>query len=353
MSTLQLGLAVAGGVVLAAMVAHSAWASRRNTPRQPQHPSADPQQEPSLHGDDMPDTVPMESMLDEFGSAKPASLQPRKPAMDALIDVIATVALDPHTPAVLGEVALAALPASLRAGSKPMLVEGYNLQSLLWELPAVGQRYGGFQVGVQLANRSGALNEIEFSEFVAKTQAFADALSASPEFPDMLHEVARAKELDQFASAHDAQLAFSIRARSAAWSIPFIQQCVAQQGFVAGVIPGRLVLPTAQEGLPPVLVLQFDSQVALSDDPLHSAIRALTLQLDVAHVAQDERPFERMRAVANALAVQMDGVVTDDQGNPLLEPSLDAIANDLQGLYAALEQHDLKAGSPQARRLFS
>lgn len=344
---------MAGGVVLAAMVAHSTWASRRNTPRQPQHPTANPHQEPSLHGADMPDTVPMESMLDGLASAKSTPMQPRKPAMDALIDVIATVALDPHTPAVLGEVVWTALPASLRAGSKPMLVEGYNLQSLVWELPVAGQRYGGFQVGVQLANRSGALNEIEFSEFVAKTQAFADALAASPEFPDMLHEVARAKELDQFASAHDAQLAFTLRARNAAWSIPFIQQCVAQQGFVAGVIPGRMVLPAAQEGLPPVLVLHYDSQVALADDPLHSAIRELTLQLDVAQVAQDERPFERMRAVATALAQSMDGVVTDDQGNPLLEPYLDTIANDLLGLYSSLEQRDIKAGSPQARRLFS
>jgi hypothetical protein len=32
-----------------------------------------------------------------------------------------------------------------------------------------GQRYNAFQA-VQLANRTGALNEIEFSEFVAKAQ---------------------------------------------------------------------------------------------------------------------------------------------------------------------------------------
>ena len=34
MSTLQIGLAIAGGVVLAAVVAHSAWTSRKNKPRQ-------------------------------------------------------------------------------------------------------------------------------------------------------------------------------------------------------------------------------------------------------------------------------------------------------------------------------
>ena len=34
MSTLQIGLAIAGGVVLAGVVAHSTWTSRRNKPRQ-------------------------------------------------------------------------------------------------------------------------------------------------------------------------------------------------------------------------------------------------------------------------------------------------------------------------------
>jgi FtsZ-interacting cell division protein ZipA len=34
MSNLQIGLAIAGGVVLAAVVAHGAWSSRKNTPRQ-------------------------------------------------------------------------------------------------------------------------------------------------------------------------------------------------------------------------------------------------------------------------------------------------------------------------------
>jgi hypothetical protein len=43
---------------------------------------------------------------------------------------------------------------------------------------------------VQLANRTGPLNEIEFSEFVMKAQAFADAVNGAPDFPDMLEEVA-------------------------------------------------------------------------------------------------------------------------------------------------------------------
>jgi hypothetical protein len=347
MSNLQIGLAIAGGVVLAAVVAHGAWNSRRNAPRQakPEPMGAAAQttpREPSFDGDMGDDTQPM-------------SLPPvvRRSAMDSLIDVIATIALDGPGMVVSGEAAIAAMPSTRRAGTKPYAIEGYNLSTLNWELPAAGQRYGGFQAGVQLANRSGPLNEIEYSEYVVKTQAFADAINATPEFPEMLEEVARARELDQFASVHDAQLGFTIRAREASWSPGYVQQNAAHLGFVAGVIPGRMVLPASAPGLAPVLVLSFDSQAALAEDPAQSAVRDLTLHLDVAQVDRHERPFDRMREVAASLSQTMDGVVTDDNGQLLTSDTMDGIGVELQGLYDTLEQRDLAAGSLLARRLFA
>jgi hypothetical protein len=346
MSNLQIGLAIAGGVVLAAVVAHGAWTSRRNAPRQalpdtPVDRVSVAAKEPQL-ADDAVDTVPF---------SLPAAA--KRPVMDALIDVIAAIALDGSHSTVSGDAALAAMPATRRAGSKPFAVEGYNLVSMVWEPAVAGQRYGGFQAGVQLANRSGALNEIEYSEFVVKTQAFADAIGGTPEFPEMLDEVARARELDHFASAHDAQLGFTLRALHASWSPGYVQQNAGRLGFVAGSIPGRMVLPSAVDGLPPVLVLSFDPQAALAEDPAQSAIRQIALHLDVAQVDRAEQPFERMRDAAVALAQAMDGVVTDDLGQPLAAQSMDQINAELQSLYDTLEQRDLAAGSMLARRLFS
>ena len=346
MSNFQIGLAIAGGVVLAAVVAHGAWSSRRNAPRQAL---------PEPAGDTSPTPLREPSLDDDGLDTQPMTLPPvaRRSVMDSLIDVIATIALDGPQMVVSGEAAIAAMPATRRAGSKPFAIEGYNLTTLAWEVPVAGQRYGGFQAGVQLANRSGALNEIEYSEYVVKTQAFADAINATPEFPEMLEEVARARELDQFASAHDAQLGFTIRARNASWSTGYVQQKAARLGFVAGVIPGRMVLPASTEGLAPVLVLSFDSQAALAEDPAQSAIRDIALHLDVAQVDRSEQPFERMRDVAVALAQTMDGVVTDDNGQLLTAQTMDGIGAELQGLYDTLEQRDLAAGSLLARRLFA
>jgi hypothetical protein len=277
--------------------------------------------------------------------------QPEKrPALDALIDVIAAVEID--TP-IFGDAALSALPATRRVGSKLFSVEGLNTESGLWEQPRHGQRYSAFQSGVQLANRTGPLNEIEFSEFVTKTQAFADAINGAPEFPDMLEQVARARELDSFASAHDAQLSFTLKATKAAWSPGYVQQNAARLGFIAGVLPGRMVVPAPTTGLPPILGLTFDSQAAMSEDPTQSAIYELTLSLDVPQVDRKEEPYARMIQTAYELARVMDGAISDDNGQPLSETAIGAIARDLLALYDTLDARDLSAGSPQARRLFS
>ena len=343
MSTLQIGLAIAGGLVLAGVVAHGAWSTRKNAPRQAQ-PDA---QEPS-YGAEATDPS-FETALSKAALATLPSLE-RAPALDALIDVVASIALEA---VVSGEAAAAALPATRRVGSKPFAIEGMNESGKHWETPAPGQRYTAFQAGVQLANRTGALNEIEFSEFVQKTQAFADLVNGTPEFPDMRDEVARARELDQFAGEHDAQLGFTLRAKRTAWSPGYVQQHASRRGFVAGALPGRMVVPSDEPGLPPVLHLSFDTQAAMADDPAQSAIHSVTLSLDVPQVAPEERAFERMCDIAIALAASMDGLITDDNGRVIPGDGLALIGSDLAQLYATLQAHELAAGSALARRLFS
>jgi hypothetical protein len=144
-----------------------------------------------------------------------------------------------------------------------------------------------------------------------------------------------------------------LRARHAAWSPGYLQQNAARLGFVFGMIPGRMVLPAGEAGMPPIIGLSFDTQAALADDPAQSAIRELTLSLDVPQVDRVERPFARMRESAAALALEMDGVVTDGDGQMLREETMDIIGADLEQLYDMLESRDLAAGSLLARRLFS
>ncbi|MBA4266155.1 MAG: cell division protein FtsZ [Comamonadaceae bacterium] len=399
MSSLQISLAIIGGLVLAGVVAYNAWVTSKSAPRTarewPQDAAgAQPGQQNARVFDDTDspedmlanriepvlEDVPMAGTMgpaDELADAaavphSPAvatapSVQPvppavpvtlnhviatpdKRPGLDALIDVITPLLLENQ---VSGDALLAAMPGTRRVGSKSFAVEAQCEDTGEWETPRLGQRYRALQVGVQLANRAGPLNDIEFSEFVVKAQAYADAVGATPDFPDMRAEVARARELDAFASGHDAQLGFTLRARRAAWSPGYLTQNAAQLGFVAGVLPGRMVLPGSQGGKAPILSLTFDPQAAMAEDPEQTALREVALALEVTHVPRSERPFQRMRQAAIALAQAMDGVITDDAGQLLSVETMDSIGADLETLYDALDSRDLSAGSPQARRLFS
>lgn len=344
--SLQLSLLVLGVLLLLAMAAYYTWLARKNKPRQAE-PAAAPWQPVPLEGRIEPHLSDHPLDGDTFASSPAPE---KKPGLDPLIDAVAPIALEAP---VSGEAVLAALPSTRRVGSKPYAIEGFNVVSQRWEPPLAGQSYSQLQAGVQLANRSGPLNDIEFSEFVMKTQNFCDAINGTPDLPAMRNEVNRARELDQFASGHDAQLVLVVQARRAAWSPSYIQQTAARLGFVMGSMAGRLVIPASTSGLPPVVSLTFDALAALADDPTQSALRQVTLGLDVAQVDPSEKPFERLREVADALAHEMDGLVTDDQGAALSPEGMTVIAAELEQLYDMLAQRDLAAGSPLARRLFS
>jgi hypothetical protein len=343
--TLTTALAIAAVLVLVALAAHGLWSTRRSRPRralrEAEVAAAPERVEPSLGA--------MAAAAGAGAPPLPAATRRGGVHIDALIDAIATLALEAP---VSGEMLLAHLPASRRAGSKPFHVEGLNVVGGEWETLSPGQRYSELQAGVQLANRSGALNAIEYSEFVQKVQAFADAIGAVPDFPDMLDVVARARELDAFASPHDATLSVRLSARSAAWSVGYIQQCAQRHGFVPGALAGRLVLPSAEEGAPPLLVLSFDAQAAMADDPALAAVRELTLALDVAQSPESAEPFAAWHQAVRALSEDMDAVALDDDGRPLTLQHFAAIAEDLKKLYRALESRDMAAGTPVARRLF-
>lgn len=390
MSNFTLALAVLGGLVLAGVVAHGAWNARKGRVRQA---DALPHRKPeahvnatepakaghavSAHGDKRKalspdartateltephlDDSPLPHVESDFGEAlqQDEALDQvmamvhqgdKKPKIDPLLDSIATIGLDQE---ISGEALLAAFPSTRRVGSKPIFIEGLSGPAE-WEFPVAGRRYNKVQAGVQMANRTGALTEIEFSEFVVKVQAIADHVGGAAEFPEMLAEVGKARELDQFAATHDAQLSLHLFSKRVAWSAGFVQQCAARLGFVAGSLPGRMVLPAASTGVSPLMALNFDPQAALSHDLDGPGLRHLSLTLDVPQVDRQENPFAMMRQIADLLAVSMDAVVADEQGRAVNTDTLNLIEGDLQHLYDRLESRDMHAGSALARRLFS
>ncbi|HEV3104675.1 MAG TPA: cell division protein ZipA C-terminal FtsZ-binding domain-containing protein [Trinickia sp.] len=238
-----------------------------------------------------------------------------------------------------------------RAGSKPVYIEGKAEGGGSWELLQNGQRYEELRAAVQLANRGGALNELEFSEFVSGVQQFADAVDGAPEFPDMLETVSMARELDAFAAQCDAQLSINVLSDGAPWSANYVQAVASQDGLLLSRDGTRFVKLDAKQS--PVFMLQFGDTNFLRDDLTYKGGQTITLILDVPVADEDILPFRLMCDYANSLAERIGGRVVDDQRRALPEAALLAIEKQLMTLYAKLEEAGIPAGSPATRRLFS
>jgi hypothetical protein len=348
--SLTLGLILAAAAALVAIAGHGWWTTRRSQPRQALPEPVPPSQriDPTLGA------LSPASAADVAGpGAMPAALSAafakRPVRIDALIDAIASVSLEQP---IAAETVIAHMPASRRVGSKPMLIEGLRSDDGAWESVTPGSRYSELQVAVQMANRSGAINEIEYSEFVQKVQALADALQGTPDFAEMRDVVSRARELDQFANQHDATLSAHLVAKGADWSVGYVRQCAERMGLVPGALAGRLVLPGAEEGSPPALTLAFDAQAALSDDPQLASVRRLNVLFDVAQTPAQAEAFAAWQHTVRELGTAMAADVVDDNGRPITLHHYAAIHDEVQRLYAALAERDMAAGSAVARRLF-
>ena len=101
------------------------------------------------------------------------------------------------------------------------------------------------------------------------------------------------------------------------------------------------------------MVLSFDAQAALADDPNTTAVRKLQLSLDVPQTPEAAEPFPLWHESARRLAADVDAIMVDDEGRAVTLHAFAGIGEDLKLLYQQLAERDLAAGSAAARRLFS
>ena len=80
---------------------------------------------------------------------------------------------------------------------------------------------------------------------------------------------------------------------------------------------------------------------------------ALTLTLDLPQAPDTRRSFESMSRLSQQLVTALEARRVDDNGQPLDERALAAIARQLDEVRAKLEVHGIVPGGALARRLFS
>ncbi|MGX4641356.1 cell division protein ZipA C-terminal FtsZ-binding domain-containing protein [Massilia sp. SYSU DXS3249] len=289
-------------------------------------------------GDAADGAAPAAPLPGMMPSAPPAEVAEN--LVDPLIDCMVPLALEG---AARGDKILPALAKLRRVGSKPIHYIGLAVNGD-WEPIVHGGVYTKLQAGVQMATRTTALNEIEYSELVTRLRAVADEIGAEPEVPDMMEVMSEARTLHKFVAGHDAQLGVNLKSNSAPWAISTLIGALENAGFDVGP-SGRFAMPDGAGGV----LFTLSTNVTLGADTTDR----LTLLLDVPCVAPSRDGFAAMVRCAKELALRLDATVVDDYEQPLLDATLDEIAGQVKEFYAEMEAADIPAGSTRALRLFS
>jgi FtsZ-interacting cell division protein ZipA len=353
MTDLQASLMIIGGTIVVGVISYNKWQEFKARKSVQKAFSSDQddvlmdaesgpeanaaRREPTLEDETLPQARGAEQVA---SAASAASAAPKELPIDELIDC--AIALILEAPA-RGEKILPRLHSLRHVGNKPVHFVGQRDDGN-WEEIATGGIYYGLYAGVQLANRSGALNELEYSELITRLRQLCDDIDAEPDVPDMGEVMARARALHQFVAEYDAQLSISVRAKGAPWAINTLLAALERHGF--DLRPdGRLVMPDGDGGI----LFSLSTNVTLADE----TTPRLTLLLDVPRVAPLRDGFGAMTACARMLVARLDGEVVDDGNQPLPEPALAEIAEQVNAFYTSMDAASVPAGSTRALRLFA
>jgi hypothetical protein len=308
-----------------------------------------PRQEPSLDLGGPPAAASSAHVEPEFDEPAPASAgddgavaaaERATSLVDPLIDCLIPLQLEI---AVRGDKILPVLHTLRHVGNKPIHYIGLAVSGD-WEPIAHGGVYTKLQAGVQMASRTTALNELEYSELVTRLRTVADEIGAEPEIPDMIEVMGEAKTLHRFVAGHDAQLSVNLMSNGAPWAISTLIGALEKQGF--DVRPdGRYAMPDGDGGV----LFTLSTNVTLGADTTSH----LTLLLDVPVVAPARDGFGSMVACARTLVARLDATIVDDSNQPLMDEALAEINGQVLEFYMEMDAADIPAGSTRALRVFS
>lgn len=305
--------------------------------------------EPRVGSASAPKSTPSAPAVPPYAAGLPPSSSHYKQdpsPIDTLIDCV--MPMMPDTP-IRGDKLLPVLQKLRHVGNRAVHYAGSNAGSSSdsageWGAISHGGVYSALRVGVQMASRHSAINELEYSELVMRLRQLADELGAEVDVLDMHDVITRARSLHQFVVDHDAQLGVNIHSNSAPWAINTLLLALEKQGF--DLRPdGRFVMPDGEGGH----LFSLSTNVT----PAADITSRLTLLLDVPCVSPEKDGFGAMIACAQSLVKRLDGTIVDDSNTPLSAEALAQIGGQVLAFYEEMQTCQIIAGSPRALRLFS
>lgn len=232
------------------------------------------------------------------------------------------------------------------AGRKPVRIFAQDTEGHVTSHIRPESSYVSVQLAVLLANRTGSLTDIEWSQIWNRAQSLADQLECTIEGPDQQTVLDAASKLDSLCASLDTQVGLTLLLGS---SRPVSEVTSAARGM--GFIPANGALAwLGDHGMVCFTLSRADLE---SFDAGQATVDRLSMLLDVPCTPADSRAFSRMVEIGIELAQRIGAELVDDQDRALQRGTEGQIDERLQVLYTQLEAAGLTASSPRARRVFS
>lgn len=204
-----------------------------------------------------------------------------------------------------------------------------------------------------LVSRAGAMSELQLQALMEEAQNLADALGLSLTLPDKSLLLQRAAELDAWALQVDIIVGINVDFSAAKPPLGSrLIDYLAQEGVRLGddgvchsisAVTGQDRFTLIRQDGAPFIPLTLD----------YEPIAAVTLLLEVARNDDPVSTFRDMFALAERLALMLQGLVVDDQGERLGVGQCAGIERQLARVSGQMQSQQIPAGSPWARQLFS
>lgn len=216
-----------------------------------------------------------------------------------------------------------------------------------WQVyePNSDVRYRALDVGLQMVDRNGVLDDRELEAFCEQIRSFATQFGAAVQFPQPSQQLAAARDLDRFCAEIDVMIGLNVFLRapvSASQIIEFIERFGLELH-----LDGRYHCVSDSGN-------SLYSLGAFDEEPLEGEnVEALTLLFDVPRVAGGTEVFERAVQFARELARTFNGHLVDDNQRTLSETGIDTICRQLDQIYTRMDDRGVAPGSVAALRLFA
>lgn len=209
----------------------------------------------------------------------------------------------------------------------------------------------GLEIGIQLADRNGAITSAQLERFCKLLYDFAAAEGGAVSCPDKHSALQQARDLDLFCMEVDVLIGLTVASRDGR---PLRGEDIHRLATEAGLVLER-------DGA--YYLLDEDGRALFSmanqeENPFREGgegftTSGVTLLFDVPRVRDGLAVFDRMTGLGLHLAEALRAQLVDDNGRVVTRDNLQKDRNRLADYYARMAQRGIEAGGERALRLFS